>query len=126
MAYAIFYNHQDLTEIAANVEATLANNYDAYLTTQERNQCKQTFQRAWTGGLSGWSTSPTAIQQYPEHCDGDTDCRIIIVSGSQVSKQALIDALNILGNKVPGAQYMLAIARDLAGWSACVEPWPPA
>src|SRR5512139_2731354 len=93
MAFAVFYNHEDLTKIAANVQATLANNYDQYLTTQERNSTKQTFQRVWTGGLSGWSTAPTAIQQYPEHCDGDPDVRIVVVTGQQVSKQALIDSL---------------------------------
>jgi hypothetical protein len=123
MAYAIFYNHQDLTAIAANVEATLANNYDQYLTVQERNTCKQTFQRAWTGGLSGWSTAPVAPLDRQE---GDADTRIVIASGAQVTKAVLIAALNVIALKVPGAAYMAAIARDLAGESGCVEPWPPA
>ena len=42
MSYAIFYNHQDLTEIEANINATLANSYDQFLTVQERNTTKQT------------------------------------------------------------------------------------
>jgi len=121
MAYAIFYNHQDLTAIAAEVQATLVNNYDQYLTVQERNTCKQTFQRAWTGDLSGWSTAPIAPLDRQE---GDADTRIIVVTGAQVSKASLIAALNVIALKVPGATYMGAIARDLAGESACVEPWP--
>lgn len=121
MAYAIFYNHQDLTAIAANVEATLAGNYDQYLTVQERNNAKQVFQRAWTGGLSGWSTSPLAPL---EHRD-DVDCRIVVVTGQQVSLQALRQVLYLLAQKVPGAAYMRAISDDLGGWSGAVEPWPP-
>ena len=121
MAYAIFYNHQDLTAIAANVEATLANNYDQFLTTQERNSAKQTFQRAWTGGLSGWSTAPIAPIEKQE---GEPDTRIIVVSGAQVSLAALISTLRVLAAKVPGAAYMSRIADDLSGSSGAVEPWP--
>ena len=121
MAYAVFYNHQDLTDIAANVSATLANNYDQFLTTQERNTTKQTFQRAWNGGLNGWSTAPIAPVNKQE---GDPDTRIIVVSGAQVSLQALITAIRLIGTKVPGAAYMIAIADDLMGSSGAVEPWP--
>lgn len=121
MAYAIFYNHEDLTAIAANVEATLASNYDQFLTTQERNNAKQVFQRAWTGGLSGWSTAPIAPVEKQE---GDPDTRIIVVSGAQVSLQDLRNVLNLLAGKVPGATYMARIATDLGGTSGAVEPWP--
>lgn len=146
MAYAIFYNHQDLTAIAANVEATLANNYDQYLTTQQRNFVKQTFQRAWTGGLNAWSTSPfaTEAEQIGPY---DPLTRKIVVSGAQVSLFDLIEALMILGSqyvrgsnnfepaptaRVPGAEYMFAIAKDMHNGgnyvynSAAREPWPPA
>jgi hypothetical protein len=121
VAFAIFYNHQDLTAIAANVSATLANNYDQFLTTQERNTTKQTFTRAWNGGLNGWSTAPIAP---PEKQEGDPDTRIIIVSGAQVSLAALITAINLIGAKVPGALYMNAIGDDLSRSSGAVEPWP--
>lgn len=131
MAFVIFYNHQDLTAIAANVEATMASNYDAYFqSVQERNQVKQTFQRCWTGGLSGWSTSPTIMQKYPTHPeylalygDNDADCRAIEVSGPQVSLAGLVDALRIMGTRVPGAYYMVTIGNDLSRTG--VEP-PPA
>jgi hypothetical protein len=122
MAYAVFYNHEDLTSIAANVQAMLAGDYDSLLTTQERNNAKQVFQRAWTGGLSGWSTAPLAPV---DRQSGDPDCRIIVVSGQQVSLQALRQVLYLLAQKVPGAWYMQAIADDLGGESGAVEPWPP-
>lgn len=121
MAYAIFYNHQDLTAIAANVQATLSSNYDQFLTNPERTSSKQVFNRAWNGGLSGWSTAPIAP---PERQEGDADTRIIVVSGQQVSLADLRNTLRLLGTKVPGAQYMIAIADDLMGASAAVEPWP--
>lgn len=119
--YAIFYNHEDLTAIAANVQATLASDYDNFLTTQERNTVKQTFQRAWNGGLNGWATAPVAP---PEKQEGDPDTRIIVVSGQQVSLQALRNALYVLASRVPGAAYMGRIADDLGGSSGAVEPWP--
>lgn len=121
MAFAIFYEHEDLTKIAANVQATLASDYDAFLTTQERNTIKQTFQRCWTGGLSGWATAPQAP---PEKQEGDPLMTIVVVSGQQVSLQALISALRTIGQKVPNAGYMFNIADDLMGASAAVEPWP--
>lgn len=121
MSYAIFYNHQDLTAIAANVSATLASSYDQFLTNQQRNSAKQIFQRAWNGGLNGWSTAPIAPANKQE---GDPDMRIIVVSGQQVLLADLISTLRLLGGVVPGAQYMVAIADDLMGSSGAVEPWP--
>lgn len=126
MAYAIFYNHSDLTAIAANVAATLASDYDAFLTNQERTSIKQTFQRHWNNGLSGWSTAPVAPVERQE---GDPDTRIVVVSGpaSQIptpgALQILRNALTIIGTKVPGAGYMTLISNDLGGASAAVEPW---
>jgi hypothetical protein len=115
MAFAMFYNHQDSTAIAANIEASLV---DARLTNQER----QVAQRAWNGGLKNWSTAPVAPLDRQE---GDPDTRIIIVDGPQVSLQALINLLLSLSVKIPGALYMSAIADDLSRSSGAVEPWPP-
>ncbi len=122
MAFAIFYNHEDLTAIAANVNATLANNYDQFLTTQQRNSVKQIFQRDWTGGLSGWATAPLAGALDPNF-PSDADALIVIVSGQQVLKADLISALQTIGQNVPNAGYMLAIASDLT--NTAIEPWPP-
>lgn len=122
MAFAIFYNTTDLNAIAAQVQATLASNYDSFLTVQERNSVKQTFNRCWNNGMSGWATAPLAGSQDPNFAGSGTgDSRIIVVSSSQVTKANLISAMRTLAAKVPGASYMLAIADDLVG--TCVEPW---
>jgi hypothetical protein len=117
--YAIFYNHQDLTAIAANVNATLSGNYDQYLTTGERTLAKQTFQKHWNGGLKNWSTAPVAPVEYQ---GGDADTRIIVVGGQGVIKQDLITVLYLISQRVPGTAYMGSIARDLE--ATAVEPWP--
>ena len=119
--YAIFYEHQDLTAIAANVSATLSNSYDQFLTTQERNLAKQVFQKHWNGGFKDWAIAPIAPVQYQE---GDPNMRIVVVRGNGVLLQDLRTVLYLLAQRVPGAQYMAAIADDLAGASAFVEPWP--
>jgi hypothetical protein len=52
----------------------------------------------------------------------DSDIRVCVVDGVNVSKQQTIDWLRLIGNKYPGALYMLAIADDIE--STAVEPWP--
>lgn len=128
MSYAIFYSHEDLTSIAANVQATISNSYDAFLTVQERNSVKQAFQKAWTNGLSGWATAPPAGALAPDYDpnfpQNTADSLIVMVNGnggSSPTKDALISAMRVIGGKVPNAQYMIAIADDLVG--TCVEPW---
>lgn len=121
MAYAIFYDHQDLTSIATQVSATLTNKNDQFLTVAQRTTVKQTFTLAWNGGLKNWATAPIAPLNKQE---GDPDTRIVVVSGSQVFLADLISALRLLGGLVPGAAYMIAIADDLSGSSGAVEPWP--
>lgn len=106
--FAIFYNREDLSAIAA--EAT-----NPGLTPAER----QTAQRYWNAGIKDWASAPVAP---PDRQDGDPDTRILIVDGQQVSLQGLVDFLNAIGNKYPGALYMTAIGDDLARTG--VEPWP--
>lgn len=120
MAFAIFYNMADLTEIATHVQALMAGNYNAFLTTQERNSINQTFQRFWTTGGSGWQTAPLA----PVERRDDPDTRIIVITSAQINLQTLRGALLTLSQKVPAAAFMGAIYRDLGGVSGAVEPWP--
>ena len=132
--FALFYNREDLTAIAA--EAT-----NPGLTTQERQYAN----RLWNGGLNGWASAPTApeaqscvivpfsppnlkpTQTVTPLGDGtfklcDSDIRVCVVSGTQVSKQQTIDWLRLIGNKYPGALYMTAIADDVE--RTAIEPWP--
>jgi hypothetical protein len=109
MAFAIFYNRQDLTPIVA--EATRPT-----LTGADRTLA----QKLWNGGLKGWDQAPVYGGREAE---GDPDCRVVIVSAQGVSKQDMIDLLYRLANQ-PGAEYMRAIANDME--STAIEPWPPA
>jgi hypothetical protein len=132
--FAIFYTREDFTAIAA--EAT-----NPGLTPQE----KQYATALWNRGLNAWSTASTApeaqscvnipfqpsnlnpTQTATQNPDGswklcDSDIRVCVVDGVNVSKQQTIDWLRLIGNKYPGALYMLAIADDIE--STAVEPWP--
>lgn len=120
MSFAIFYDAEDLAAIAAQIQATLESNYDAFLTTQERNSIKQNFNRLWGNGFSGWATAQTAPLAKQE---GDPNMKIVVYAGSQVTVAQLRADLTTLATKVPGASYMKAISDDLAGFSAAVEPW---
>ncbi len=136
--FALFYNRFDVAQIVAEVS-------NPGLTAQERN----TANRYWNGGIKDWAAAPQAPQVEPYSCvtmpndptgqvepwktitnngNGtwtvcDPQMTIIIVSGTQVSKQGLIDFLRLIGTKYPAASYMLGIADDVQ--LNAVEPWPP-
>ena len=136
--FAIFYKRADLAEIAAEAQ-------NLVLTPQER----QYGTRLWNGGLSGWSSAPQAADAQacvdtPPTSDGnppivgpgisvtqlpnggwricDPDIRVLVLSGSQISKQQTVDWLRAIGNKYPGAEYMAALGDDVA--LTAIEPWP--
>lgn len=116
--FAILYNRQDLTAIAA--EAT-----NPGLTGGERNEIN----RYWNAGLRDWASAPIAPIEYrcvntPQGTVCDDDMRVVVISSTQVSKAGLIAWLRAIGAKYAGALYMLAIADDLT--TTAVEPWPPA
>jgi hypothetical protein len=134
--FAIIYTRQDMTAIAAEVT-------NPGLSNQER----QTANRYWSGGINNWANAPYAgdaracvqvtQETAPVASPGsvvtqigsnpnmwmicDPDIRAVVCSGTQVSKQGLVDFLRAIGNKYPGAQYMTAIADDVA--LTAVEPW---
>jgi hypothetical protein len=135
--FAIFYTRQDLTAIAA--EST-----NPGLTPQERQEAN----RYWNAGLRDWATSPTAPEAQacvnipfdPTGQPGyegmvitnngngtwkvcDPNLLVVVVSGTQVSKAGLVAWLRTIGNKYPGALYMLAIADDVE--RIAIEPWIP-
>lgn len=112
MAYAIFYDFQDLTPFTALIQ----NNQ---LTNQER----QLANKIWQGGLSNWADPANLVGAADPHSGGDPDCRRIIISYNGASLADLINLCRTVGNRVPGAIFLDAIASDLL--TTGVEPWPP-
>jgi len=108
MAFAIFYNRQDLTPIAAEVtNPSLATSLKTYGT------------KIWNAGLKNWGVAAISPPQY---ADNDPDCRIIVLDGNGITKQAVMDWLRQVAATVPGAWYMATIAEDMLG--TAIEPWP--
>lgn len=110
--FALFYNMQDLTPLTALIAGG----------SQFTNAERQTAQRLWNGGMNTWDSPINLIGATDPRCNGDTDCRRVIVTGSQVSKQGMIDLCRSVGNRVVGAGFLIAIANDME--TSCVEPWP--
>jgi hypothetical protein len=110
MPFAIFYNREDLTPIAAEVGRADIPPGD-----------KQIAQKLWNGGLKNWNTAPLAP---PDRNSGDPDCRILVVD-STVSLAEFRLFLRRMAASNPGAEYLNALADDMMGESGAVEPWPP-
>lgn len=115
--FAIFYNMADLTPLVALVQGELD------FTPAERTLAR----RLWQNGLNQWANPANLVDPLlPENvtCCGDTDCRRVVISNAQVSKQQMIDMCRSVGNRVQGAGFFIAIANDME--TSCIEPWPPA
>lgn len=112
MAFAIFYNRYDLTEIAAETQAANLNNT---FTAAERKYTRD----IWNNGLSSWSNWPVAPLEYQ---GGDADTRIGVISFGTL--QQFVDFLYNVGTRVPDAEYMVAISLDVAQPPGSMEPWP--
>ncbi len=119
MAFAIFYNREDATRIAAE-----------FSRSDLKGQDKSLASAVWNGGLKNWNSAPFASSDAnaAPHADGDPDCRFIVVTGV-----ALADFIAFLRRMSAnaGAEYLAALADDMSCYTnpACagaVEPWPPA
>lgn len=118
--FAIFYNMQDLTPLAAIAQ-------DANLPSGLRS----TGNRYWQAGLQGWSVAPLAVTNpsvppsYYTLPNGDPDCRVLILSGSnQVTLAGFIQFLRDVVAANAALIFAGAIAADLQ--QTAISPWPPA
>ena len=114
MAFAIFYNREDATRIAA--EYTRAN-----LPQGD----KQFALSCWNSGLNTWdlfNPDPRPGQPQPN------DANIIVIDGKHqgqtITLQQFRDFLYRYST-LPGAEYLAALADDMGGSSGAQEPWPP-
>jgi hypothetical protein len=114
MACAIFYNHQDMGQIAAEPGRTDLSPGDyAY------------GQLLWSGGLSDWSSAPPAPANSPYYGEGVADGNptlMVVLNAPGVTKDATVEWLTRLA-PTSACYYLEAIALDMA--STAVEPWPP-
>lgn len=133
--FAIFYKPADVDAIAA------------WATNPNLQQGLRTYaNRLWNAGLKNWSTAPVAPDAYacvgvPEGTtSGDPDVvirqnpngdgswqacdftiRLIVISGSQVSKAQTVQWLREVAAQNQGAAYLAALAEDVQ--ATAVEPW---
>jgi hypothetical protein len=123
MAFAIFYNRQDLTPLAAEIS-----NANIIATNAEKTLAN----KIWQGGLNNWSTAPTALSnpdpRVQAKAGGDPDCRYVVITATQqgqpVTAADFRTLLYSVASKNPGAGYLVAIANDMAGEDAIADPWP--
>ena len=123
MAFAVFYNRQDLTPIAAEISNT---------NIVASNSEKQLANKIWQGGLNNWASAPTALSnpdpRVQAKAGGDPDCRYVVITatnqGQPVTAADFRALLYSIASQNPGASYLVGIANDMAGEDAIAEPWP--
>jgi len=114
MAFAIFYELEDLSSIAGSITAS---SLPPHL--------RSTINKYWNGGVKDWATAP--VGQSPADPPGAcTLCRTLVITYGNLAefRQLLRDVATALGT--PSAMYLIALARDMEGESGAMEPWPPA
>lgn len=111
MAFALFYDMADMTEMAAEFTAAAIKQPDV--------NAGRTY---WTNGLSAWQTAPRAPVEHPGY-DNDPDLRIVVVQNNTLA--AFRQYLYGLATKYPTTcQFLAALADDMAFREGAVEPWP--
>jgi len=114
MAFAIFYELEDLSEIVGSLNASSL-----------PPQMRSTINHYWNGGVKNWDTAPMGQSPYdpPGACNL---CRTLVITYGNLAefRQLLVDVANTLGTVQ--ARYLLSLAADMGGTSGAVEPWPPA
>lgn len=114
MAFAIFYELEDLSSIAGSIQASSL-----------PQQMKGTINHYWQGGVKNWDTAP--VGQSPSDPPGACPaCRTLVVTYGTLAefRQLLLDVAAALGTDA--ARYLIALSQDMGGSSGAVEPWPPA
>jgi hypothetical protein len=112
MAFAIFYNREDATRIAA--EFTRSD-----LPPADRNFAMS----CWNAGLSQWNVeNPDTRPDEPP-----TDANVIVIDGKHqgqtITLQQFRDFLYRY-SAASGASYLSALADDMGRKSGAEEPWP--
>jgi len=114
VAFAIFYEPSDVSQIAGSIQG-------ATLPTTLRNLGK----KYWNAGLKNWQSAP--LGQSPADPPGAcSSCHVIVIDGPGCTlaefRQLLLDVAAFIGTDA--ARYLIALSEDMGGISGAVEPWP--
>lgn len=122
MAFAIFYNSQDLAAIAGSVT-------NPGLSQTDKNEVN----RYWNGGLRDWANAPFGVSPADSPNDPiNAETRRVVVSGNNLTRAGLVALLRRLAATY-GAdfEWLQGLANDIEGPvpgqnnSGSWEPWPP-
>jgi hypothetical protein len=112
--FAIFYEPEDVSQIAGSVNAATL-----------PQALKNTGKKYWNGGLSGWATAPLGHAPTDNSCPL---CRVVVINGPQCSlaefRQLLLDIGAFIGAGTVAGDYLVALSVDMGTAAGAVEPWP--
>lgn len=112
MAFALFYNREDATRIAAEFTRSDLPNAD-----------KSFAQSCWNAGLNTWNQ----VNPDPRPEEQPTDANMVVINGKHqgatITLQQFRDFLYRYASQ-PGAAYLGNLADDMGGKSGAEEPWP--
>lgn len=119
MAFAIFYNSEDMTRLSNAITTAVQ-----ALPKADRDLAAA----YWSNGLSGWATAPPCPTAW---AGGDAGCRMSVVSGtfkgSPLALQPFIDLLWRIWTVMPAGDakgQFDAIIGDMQAGNGAKEPWP--
>lgn len=114
MAFAIFYNPDDLTGFQASItRLDISPAADRSLA-----------QSLWSAGINTWATAPQAPVEYQS---GDPSTRIIVINGRHQGKDLTLADLRALLYRQAGplsAPILAALADDMGNRDGAKDPWP--
>ena len=112
MAFAFYFEMSDASALAGTLRANS-------LPNALRNRVTQ----YWNGGLKDWASAPLG------HAPGDDACpncrRIVITNGSLADfRQLCLDIAAFFGTGDNAANYLVALANELAQPQGGQDPYP--
>ena len=118
MAFAIFYNDEDLPFLEA------ARGQNVVISSADKNLLT----KVWNGGLKNWRSAPIAQSPFEQVIPTNT-ARMVVVTSTvsladfRAALYRLAAANPLIGP--PGEEgYLKALADDMGRNCGAVEPWP--
>lgn len=111
MAFAIFFEPEDASQIAGSVNA-------ATLPVALRNEAR----KYWNAGLRDWATAP--VGTFPGDEASCPLCRILLIDGPGLTLAGFIALCREIGTFIgaDAGHYLQALATEMAQTGR--EPWP--